>query len=242
MIRTILVLLFLALFVIAGIPRYIMALCLRKKDPVRSRELAFRYIHRAAYAVLFLSGTKTEITGLSHLPEDRNAVYVINHRSIFDIIILFRYTKVPTAFIAKNSLEKVPFLSQWMTLAGCLFLDRDDIREGARIIAEGIEEVKSGLSIGVFPEGTRNRDEDRRSILDFRAGSLKLATKTDVPVIPVTMYNAAACLEDHFPYIRRATVKVDFGAPVDTASLSPEEKRFLARDLRNQMSETIRKM
>jgi len=243
MIRTILVLLFLALYVIVGLPRYLLVLCLRKKRPEKVRQLAFNYIRNAAFAVLFLSGTKVEIKGLPDLPADRNVVYILNHRSIYDIIIAFRYAKTPMAFIAKNSLEKVPFLRGWMKLDGCLFLDRDDIREGARIIAEGIEEVKSGLSMGIFPEGTRNRDaEDRRSLLEFRAGSLKLATRTDVPVVPVTMYNASACLEDHFPFIRRATVKVDYGKPIEVSELSPEEKRFLAKNLNEQMRQTLQKM
>ena len=72
----------------------------------------------------------------------------------------------------------------------CLFLDRKDIKQGLKTILEGIEKVKSGISICIFPEGTRNKVND--TFLPFHEGSFKIAEKSGCPIIPMSIYNSAA--------------------------------------------------
>lgn len=84
----------------------------------------------------------------------------------------------------------------------CLFLDRDNIKEGMKTILTAIEKAKNGISICIFPEGTRNKTSD--TFLPFHEGSFKIAEKAGVPIIPMTIVNSAAVFEDQFPKIKSA--------------------------------------
>ena len=76
-------------------------------------------------------------------------------------------------------MAKVPLLRLWMRYIHCLFLDRSNVKEGLKTILAGVDELKNGHSIWIFPEGTRNRGEEG-SMLEFKEGSLKMADKVDV--------------------------------------------------------------
>ena len=99
--------------------------------------------------------------GLENIPTDRAVLYVGNHRSYFDILV--GYTTVPglLGFVAKKEMLKIPLLSQWMVQVNCLFMDRQNVKEGLKTILQGIEKIKRGVSIWIFPEaretGTRKK-------------------------------------------------------------------------------------
>lgn len=84
----------------------------------------------------------------------------------------------------------------------CLFLDRDNMREGLKTILQAIDYVKNGISICIFPEGTRNNGEEL-SMLPFRDGALKIAEKTGCAIIPISMNNTADIFEAHFPRVKK---------------------------------------
>ena len=106
---------------------------------------------------------------------------------------------------------------------GCIFLDRQNIKEGLKSILAGIEQIKSGRSICIFPEGTRSRVPDE--FLPFHEGSFKLASKSGAPVIPMTIVNSAAIFEDHFPWIKKSRVILEFGQPILISELPKETQR-----------------
>ena len=239
MFRLILVSLFLGLYAFYGLFANVVIWLIRFKNKKRADLLAYRYLQGAARGILFFSGVTAEVKGMENLTPGTK-VYVLNHRSIFDIVLSFRYLPEPTGFIAKKELEHTPWLAHWMRLNHCLFLDRNDIREGVKVIGAGVSYLKEGVSMAVFPEGTRNHNtEDRFALLDFHAGSFKLATRTDFPILPVTMYNTSAIFEDHSPYLKKTKVKITFGEPIPVKDLSTEEKRFLSETVRRKMEEMI---
>ena len=105
------------------------------------------------------------VIGEENVPKDEPVLYIGNHRSYFDIVMTYIRVPRPTGYIAKIEMLKIPLLSHWMKYLHCLFLDRNDIKQGMKIILTAIDKVKSGISICVFPEGTRNkvpRSEERR--------------------------------------------------------------------------------
>lgn len=121
-------------------------------------------------------------------------------------------------------MAKVPLLRLWMRYIHCLFLDRSNVKEGLKTILAGVDELKNGHSIWIFPEGTRNRGEEG-SMLEFKEGSLKMADKAGCPVVPVAIAHSADVLENHFPFIRRAAITIRFGEPIDLKSLPREQKK-----------------
>ena len=149
-----------------------------------------------------------------------------NHRSYFDI--LAGYVSVPSlmGFVAKKEMEKIPLLSTWMKLVNCLFLDRENVKEGLKTILQGINQIKNGISVWIFPEGTRNESENVLELLPFKEGSLKMAEKSGCPVVPVAMTGTAEVFERHLPFIRPSHVIIEFGKPFIIKELEPEYRKF----------------
>lgn len=225
MIRTIFVLILAILYLIIGcIPAFVLWL-IGKKNPDLKDRVSRRMIQWIFGVLLFVSGTKIKVEGQEKIPTDRAVLYVGNHRSYFDIIISYRLLPSVTGYVAKKEMNKIPLLRLWMRYIHCLFLDRNNVKEGLKTILAGVEEIKSGHSMWIFPEGTRNRGEEG-TMLDFKEGSLKMADRAGCPVVPVAIAHSADILENHFPFIRRTTVTVRFGDPIDLKTLSREEKKL----------------
>ena len=129
-----------------------------------------------------------------------------------------------TGFVAKKEMEKIPLLHHWMKLLYCLFLDRKNIKEGLKTVLQGIEYIKNGISITIFPEGTRSRTGE---MAPFKEGSLKFAEKTGCKIIPVVQNNTRQIMEAHSPFIRKTHTVLEFGEPIDVKLIDKEQKKFL---------------
>lgn len=225
MIRFISAVLFIVIFLIFSLPMFLIELIIGKFNRRARDYSSLRTVQFAFKVVLFISGTKTTVIGFENIPKDEPVLFVGNHRSIFDIIIA--YSKMPnlTGFISKKEVKKIPLLSTWMWFLYCLFLDRKNIKEGLQTILTGIEYIKQGVSIVIFPEGTRNTMES--GLLPFKEGSLKFAEKTGCKIIPMVQNNTESCFEKQFPRIRKSHTVLEFCEPIDIKTLSKEDKKFL---------------
>ena len=119
--------------------------------------------------------------------------------------------------------------------------EAEKIIEGLKTILAAIEQVKNGISIMIFPEGTRSKDADELQMLPFHEGSFKIATKSGCPIIPVAISNSSALFEDQFPRIKPAAVTIEYGAPIYPKELSKEEQKFLGRHVQGQILEMLKK-
>lgn len=189
--------------------------------------------------ILKTSGVTVTVKGMENIPKDSPVLYVGNHRSYFDILV--GYTTVPglVGFVAKKEMEGYPLLSDWMANVNCLFLDRKNLKEGLKTILEGIEKVKRGVSIWIFPEGTRNKNESILELLPFKEGSLKIAEKSGCPVVPVAVTGTAEIFEKHFPRIKPAHVTIEFGTPFIVKELPPEDRKFAGAYTRKTIIEML---
>ncbi len=236
MLRLIIVATFVILFLICSIPLFFIEWLIGKWKPdVKSRS-SLAIVNWAFRVVAFLSGTKVIIVGEENVPKDKAVLYVGNHRSFYDIILTYPKVPRPTGYVAKKEMLKVPLLSVWMKYLHCLFLDRDNIKEGLKTILQAIEMVKSGISVCIFPEGTRNKTAD--TFLPFHDGSFKIAEKSGAPIIPMTIVNSAAVFEDHFPKIKKATVVIEYGKPIYLNEMSREEKKVIGTTVKAVIEET----
>ena len=225
MIRIFLILLFFILFLIATIPVLFVGWILKKINPKAADICNLRIVQWAFRVVIRLAGTKLSIIGEERVPKDRPVLYIPNHQSYFDIIITYSRCPGLTGYVSKDMLEKVPLLSTWMKRLYCLFLNRSDMKAGMKMILTGIDYIKSGISICIFPEGTRNtRPED--GLLPFKEASFKMATKTGCPIVPVAITNSQEIWEAHFPAVKKCRVIVEYGEPIYLEELSPEQRKF----------------
>ena len=235
MIRFILIAIFLITFLICSIPLFFIEWLIGKFNmDIKSRS-SLAIVNWAFRCILFIAGTKVTVIGEENVPKDTAVLYVGNHRSFFDIVLT--YVRVPrlTGYVSKVEIKKVPLLSQWMKNLHCLFLDRDDIKKGLQTILEGIEKIKSGISICIFPEGTRNKEPD--TFLPFHEGSFKLAQKSGCPIVPISINNSSAIFEDHFPKIKKAHVVLEYCKPFYINDLDKEDKKFVGAYAQKIISE-----
>ena len=168
-------------------------------------------------------------------------LYIGNHRSFFDVVITYARCPGLTGYLAKKEIEKVPFLSTWMRYLYCLFLDRKDIKQGLKTILTAIDHVKQGISIFIFPEGTRSTGADQAELLPFHEGSFKVATKTDCLIVPVAITNTSQILEDHFPLIKSTQVTLEYGKPFRPSELSKEDRKIIGSYTRDIIQEMVKK-
>ena len=225
MIRFLIVALFVILFLILSIPLLIAEWIIGRFNPALKDKSSLAIVNWAFRQVLRLAGTRVIVLGEENVPKDTAVLYVGNHRSYFDIVMTYVRVPRPTGYIAKKEMLKWPLLTNWMRNLHCLFLDRDDIKQGLKTILAGVEKVKNGISICIFPEGTRNRVAD--TFLPFHAGSFKIAEKTGCPIVPMAIVNAGDIFEDHLPRVKKTKVIIEYGEPIHTGRLDRNAKKNL---------------
>lgn len=235
MIRFLVVCIFVVLFLILSTPLMFVEWIIGKFNMDVKNRSSLAIVNWAFRCVIRLSGVKVIALGEENIPKDTAVLYVGNHRSYYDIILTYVRVPRPTGYIAKKEMEKIPLLSIWMKHLHCLFLDRDNIKEGLKTILAAVEKAKSGISICIFPEGTRNKTAD--TFLPFHDGSFKIAEKAGIPIVPMTIVNSAAIFEDHLPKIKKAAVVISYGKPIYPDRLSKEEKRSMGSLVKNTIVE-----
>lgn len=214
-------------YLILSIPLLLAEWILGKLNP-RAKDLSSLRIIQAVFRlILKITGAKILVRGHEHVPKDQAVLYIGNHRSFFDILLTYVLCPDVTGYVAKKEMEPIPLLSLWMKNLHCLFLDRKDIKEGMKTIRTAIEEVKNGVSICIFPEGTRNKGEDELELLPFHEGSFKIAVKAGCPIVPIAISNSAEIFEAHFPKIKPCRVVVEYGRPIYPDQLPKETQKRL---------------
>ena len=241
MIRSLLIVILIVAFLILSIPILIVEWIIGKFNPYARDISSLRIVQFMFKLILFIAGTKVTVIGEDRIPKDTPVLYVGNHRSYFDIVMGYTTVPAPTGFIAKKEMIGIPLLSQWMVQMNCLFLDRSNIKEGLKTILTGIEKVKGGISMWIFPEGTRNKSEDPADLMEFHEGSLKIAEKSGCPVIPVAITGTDDVFERHIPWIRKSHVIIEYGEPIYLKELPLDKKKFPGAYTREIISEMIKK-
>ena len=239
MIRFLLVCITVIGFLILSIPILIVEWIIGKFNPYKKDISSLHLIQSVFRFILWLTGVEVTVIGEELVPTDEAVLYIGNHRSFFDILLT--YTRCPrlTGYIAKAEMEKIPLLSNWMHYLHCLFLDRKDIKKGLKTILSGIELIKSGISVCIFPEGTRNRNESDLELLEFHEGSFRLATKTDCLIVPIAMNNTVSIFEKQFPKIRKNHVVLEYCKPFRPSELSKEDQKHIGEYTRTLILETL---
>lgn len=234
--RLVLVLLFLLVFFIISIPLFIIEFIIGRFS-LRAQVASSQKIVSTAFRVLlFLAGVKRTVIGVENIPKDEAVLYISNHRSYFDVPVTYVSLPTLTGYMAKKEIAKVPILRTWMRLIRCLFLDRDDIKQGMKTILKAIEQVKEGYSVYIAPEGTRNHGKE---MLPFKEGSFKVAEKTGCAIIPVAISNTDEIYENHIPWIKSAKVVVEFGKPVYPKQLDKEQQKRLGSYVQGIIKEML---
>ena len=179
MIRFLIIAILLFLYLVLGIPVLLVEKLRAKKDQEASDYRCLRLVQWMFRVMLRVAGVQVTVIGEENIP-DEPVLFIGNHRSYFDILLTYSRCRRLTGYIAKKEMLRYPLLRDWMNRLYCLFLDRSTPKEGLKTILTAIDYIKRGISICIFPEGTRNSGEEL-SLLPFHSGSFKIAEKADVP-------------------------------------------------------------
>ena len=186
-----------------------------------------RFVQKALSIFLFAAGVRLSVRGRENIPKDQAVLYVGNHQSMIDPLVAYTVFPGPTGIISKMEVAKIPLVATWMRQLHCLFLDRSDLRQGMKTILTAIDQIKDGISILIYPEGTRNKNEDESELLEFHEGSYKIAIRTGCLIVPIAVSGTAHVVENRFPKLTKGQVILEFGEPIDPKTMTRDEQKCL---------------
>jgi len=230
MIRTIITLTFVVIFLIVSIPIWLILLIIGLFNKDTKDHMAYNIVAWAFGVVAFLAGVKYEVRGTENIPKDHSVLYIGNHQSFFDVVLGYHICPGITGFMSKKTFEKVPLLNVWMHMNYCIFLTRTDPRQDLKLMLKAQDYIKQGISIFIFPEGTRSKTGE---MADFHDASFRIATKTGCPIVPVCFTNTREVFEAHLPKLKKTKVIVTFCPPIDPASLEGDDKKHIGAYVKN---------
>ncbi|HRI65820.1 MAG TPA: lysophospholipid acyltransferase family protein [Polyangium sp.] len=170
-----------------------------------------------AKSILRVAGVKVRFEGVEHLSaKDKHAgpfIFMANHASALDILCIAPALPNNNRWLAKRSLQWIPFFG-WAMLAtgGCVFIERGDHERARESLRKAAERIRNGLCMVVFPEGTRSKDGH---LLEFKKGPFHLAAEARVPIVPVALIGTSALLPSGSMGIQSGEVLVRFGEPLE---------------------------
>lgn len=235
MIRFIIVITFLFLFLVVSLVIQPIMLLIGLFSKKARSKVSLAIVNWAFGVVRVFAGAKVTYINHENVPKDEAVLYILNHRSYFDIILTYVKVPGPTGYVAKKEMSKTLTLAWWMRLLHCTFMDRKDLKKGMQTIKDNIALIENGISVAIFPEGTRNKTDEK--MLEFHKGSFKIAEKTGCKIVPVVIHNTADVFENQFPKMRKANVTIEYLEPIDVSKLDKDQKKTLADDVRNIMME-----
>jgi putative phosphoserine phosphatase / 1-acylglycerol-3-phosphate O-acyltransferase len=183
-----------------------------------------------------LAGVDLAVRGEEHVWTHRPAVFVFNHQSGIDMLLLCKLLRRDFVGIAKQEVRKHPIFGPAFALAGTVFIDRFDRQKAIHALRPAITALREGTSIAIAPEGTRSPTP---RLGTFKKGAFHIAMGARVPVVPIVFRNALDALPKHGVVIRPATVEAVVLPPVSTEDWTTERLDAHVADVRRMFVEAL---
>lgn len=215
------------------------------KDERTGVKLARKKLRWLSRIVLKSLGVKLRVIyknrkNINALEREKGIIFVCNHQSNLDIPVIVSALHIDVGFVAKKEMKSWPFFNIWMKRSKCVFLNRENPREGIKDIKEAVKVVKDGYPIVIFPEGERTLDGE---ILRFKKGSFKLATETNGIIVPLTLKGTFDIQKrGEWKMKRNQLVTIIVGEPIYVDSLSNDEIKGLSTKVREVIEENYKKI
>jgi len=185
---------------------------------------------------LRLSGVKVRVRGLENLDPKQSYVFIANHRSFLDTATLFYHLRRRIGILAKKELLKVPILGYGMGFVNILAIDRTNRESAFRTTKAATDRLRSGISFGVFAEGTRARPGE---LLPFKKGGFYMAVEAGVPVVPVAIKYTDELMGKGTGVARPGTAEMVVLPPIETAGLTGQDVKRLTEQTRAAVAEEL---
>jgi 1-acyl-sn-glycerol-3-phosphate acyltransferase len=187
-------------------------------------------------SILAASGIQVRVTGMENIDPAESYIYMSNHQSNFDIPVLLAFLKVQFRWLAKEELFKIPFFGYAMQRVGYISINRSDRRSAFLSLKRAAQIIRGGVSVLIFPEGTRSLDGQIRP---FKKGGFILALDAGVPIVPVVIRGTRSIMPKERLRIRPGRVSLEILAPIDTTAYTRKSKEDLIAAVRRAICESF---
>ena len=184
---------------------------------------------------LWLSGVRVKQVDQSYATAHPTSVFVCNHVSNIDPPALF-LTLPRIAVILKKELSQIPLLGYVMKLGGFIYVDRQARNSRHEALSTGVATLRNGISLLIFPEGTRSRSG---KMLPFRPGPFTMAIEAGAPIVPITVHGARELMPKGTLGLRPGAVTLVFHEPIETADMQAEDRAELMQRTRAVMERIL---
>jgi putative phosphoserine phosphatase/1-acylglycerol-3-phosphate O-acyltransferase len=183
-----------------------------------------------------LSGIDLRVEGEEHLWSHRPAIFIFNHQSYLDAVLMIKLMRRDLTGVGKQELRRNPIFGPLFGAAGMAFIDRADPAKAIESLKSVVEALKQGRSLVIAPEGTRSLTP---RLGRFKKGAFRMAMEAQVPIVPVVFRNVLDALPKDALVVRPATVEAVVLPPVDTSSWTLESLDDEIRTIRNAYLEIL---
>jgi 1-acyl-sn-glycerol-3-phosphate acyltransferase len=215
MIRAIFFFAYIAIAMVLVLP-WLIAWTLITKNP----DAMYRTAMNAIRLLLWIVGVRVRVEGLENVPT-RVCIFAANHISAIDPMAFIPAIPRRVAILVKTELFRIPFLGAAMRAAQFVPVDRADREAAAATLESGVERLKKGTSLAIYPEGTRSPDGRLRPL---KKGAFIMAVEAGVPIVPVSIAGAQKIMQKGDWKISAGDVTVRFGPAVDGADYTAENR------------------
>ena len=200
----------------------------------------FNYHHKIGYFILkswtkgglFLYGIKLNIEGIENIAKGKGHIYVSNHLSYLDILVLLAGIPDNLRMVYKREISRIPIFGWAMLACSFIPINRDNIKSAVKSLEKGAEKVKKGLSVLIYPEGTRSPDGKTG---EFKRGMFLLAEKSGADILPVSISGTYELLSRDSIKVRSGKVNIVIGKPIKY-----RKERQFTNDLREIIINNIK--
>lgn len=179
---------------------------------------------------LRVAGVEVDVHGLERLRPKQPCVYAANHQSLFDIFVVLGKLPVQFRWLAKEELFRLFVMGRAMKATGYIPINRSDHRKAFESINQAADKVRGGVSIVIFPEGTRS---ENGVLKDFKKGGFILAIKSQQPIVPISISGSHRVVPRKDKWvIHPGVVRMTIGDPIPTAGATTKERDLLIEEVR----------
>lgn len=202
----------------------------------RKGKVVHLYARLWGKAALFANRVKVRLEGLENLDGKGPYILMSNHQGYYDIFALLAYLPIQFKWLAKKELFSIPFFGWTMAAAGYIRIDREGTRQTVEAINEAVQKIRDGLSVVIFPEGSRSPDG---SIQPFKKGGFTLAIKSKVPIVPIAISGSREIMPKERLTASPGEIRVRVGAPIDIHNYSMKDRKNLMEKVRESILENF---
>lgn len=208
-----------------------------KENDTHTEEERYDYLRKIVKTINKNGNVKVEAFGLENIPKENGYVMFPNHQGLYDALALIEASDRPFGIVIKKEAYKIILVKQVVNLLRGTSLDREDPRDGIRVIKEIVAAVKGKRNYVIFPEGTRSKKGNE--ILDFKAGSFKCAVMAKCPIVPVALINSFRPFD--VSSIKQETVQIHFLPPIYYEEYKEMKTPEIAKQVHDMIQTEINK-